>query len=137
LGRCISENRCSFFGARANLAKALLYTINGGVDEVSKKQIAPKFQPVTSEYLDYDEVMEKFYYMLNWFSILYVNTLNIIHYMNDKYFYERIEMALHDTEVMRTMATSISGFSIAVDSLSAHGQDTHGTTARCGWRRTG
>ncbi|MDR2602106.1 MAG: formate C-acetyltransferase [Spirochaetaceae bacterium] len=120
---CVSAMRIGkqmqFFGARANLAKALLYAINGGVDEVSKAQVAPKFTPITSEYLDYDDVMEKFDAMLNWFSTLYVNTLNIIHYMHDKYFYERIQMALHDTDIMRTMAAGISGFSIAVDSLSA------------------
>ncbi|MDR2398241.1 MAG: formate C-acetyltransferase [Spirochaetaceae bacterium] len=120
---CVSAMRIGkqmqFFGARANLAKALLYAINGGVDEISKVQVAPKFQRVTSEYLDYNDVMEKFDYMLNWFSTLYVNTLNVIHYMHDKYFYERIEMALHDTEIVRTMATGISGFSIAVDALSA------------------
>ncbi|MDR1232495.1 MAG: formate C-acetyltransferase [Spirochaetaceae bacterium] len=120
---CVSAMRIGkqmqFFGARANIAKALLYAINGGVDEVSKVQVAPKFQPVVSEYLEYDEVMDKFKTMLDWFSSLYVNTLNIIHYMHDKYFYERIQMALHDTDVMRTMATGISGFSIAVDSLSA------------------
>jgi formate C-acetyltransferase len=120
---CVSAMRIGkqmqFFGARANIAKALLYAINGGVDEVSKAQVAPKFQPVTSEYLEYDEVMDKFKTMLDWFCALYINTLNIIHYMHDKYFYERIEMALHDTDIMRTMATSISGFSIAVDSLSA------------------
>jgi formate C-acetyltransferase len=120
---CVSAMRIGkqmqFFGARANIAKALLYAINGGVDEISKVQVAPKFQPVTSEYLEYDEVMDKFKTMLDWFSSLYVNMLNIIHYMHDKYFYERIQMALHDTDIMRTMATGISGFSIAVDSLSA------------------
>ncbi|MDR1363744.1 MAG: formate C-acetyltransferase [Spirochaetaceae bacterium] len=120
---CVSAMRIGkqmqFFGARANIAKALLYAINGGVDELSKVQVAPKFQPVSTEYLDYDDVMDKFKTMLDWFAALYVNTLNVIHYMHDKYFYERIEMALHDTEIMRTMATGISGFSVAVDSLSA------------------
>ena len=120
---CVSAMRIGkqmqFFGARANLAKTLLYAINGGVDEKSKAQVGPKFQPITSEYLAYDEVMEKYDTMMDWITELYVNTLNIIHYMHDKYSYERIEMALQDTDILRTMATGIAGFSVAVDSLSA------------------
>ena len=120
---CVSAMRIGkqmqFFGARANLAKTLLYAINGGIDEKSKAQVGPKYQPITSEYLDYDEVMEKYNDMMEWICGLYLNTLNIIHYMHDKYSYERIEMALHDTEILRTMATGIAGFSVAVDSLSA------------------
>ncbi len=120
---CVSAMRIGkqmqFFGARANLAKTLLYAINGGIDEKSKAQVGPKYQPITSEYLDYDEVMEKYNDMMEWICSLYLNTLNIIHYMHDKYSYERIEMALHDTEILRTMATGIAGFSVAVDSLSA------------------
>ena len=120
---CVSAMRIGkqmqFFGARANVAKALLYAINGGVDEKSKAQVAPKYQPITSEYLDYDEVMEKYDVMLEWIAGLYLNTLNIIHFMHDKYSYERIEMALHDSDVMRTMATGIAGFSVAIDSLAA------------------
>ncbi len=108
-----------FFGARANLAKALLYAINGGLDEKLKIQVSPKFAPITSEYLEYDEVMERFDQVLEWLSELYVNTLNIIHYMHDKYAYERSEMALHDHEVYRYFATGIAGLSVAVDSLSA------------------
>ena len=120
---CVSAMRIGkqmqFFGARANLAKTLLYAINGGIDEKSKAQVGPKYQPITSEYLDYGEVMEKYNDMMEWICGLYLNTLNIIHYMHDKYSYERIEMALHDTEILRTMATGIAGFSVAVDSLSA------------------
>ena len=120
---CVSAMRIGkqmqFFGARANLAKTLLYAINGGIDEKSKAQVGPKYQPITSEYLDYDEVMAKYNDMMEWIGGLYLNTLNIIHYMHDKYSYERIEMALHDTEILRTMATGIAGFSVAVDSLSA------------------
>lgn len=120
---CVSAmeigKQMQFFGARANVAKALLYAINGGVDEKLKDQIGPKFQAITSEYLDYDEVMEKFDDMLEWLAGLYVNTLNIIHYMHDKYSYESIEMALHDVKIKRTMATGIAGFSVAIDSLSA------------------
>ncbi|MDE1548441.1 formate C-acetyltransferase [Jeotgalibaca caeni] len=120
---CVSAMRIGkqmqFFGARANLAKSLLYAINGGVDEVTKKQVGPKYQPITSEYLDYDEVMEKYNMMNEWLAGLYVNTLNVIHYMHDKYSYENLEMALHDTNVMRTMATGIAGYSVAIDSLSA------------------
>ena len=120
---CVSAMRIGkqmqFFGARANLAKTLLYAINGGIDEKSKAQVGPKYQPITSEYLDYEEVMAKYSDMMEWICGLYLNTLNIIHYMHDKYSYERIEMALHDTEILRTMATGIAGFSVAVDSLSA------------------
>lgn len=120
---CVSAMRIGkqmqFFGARANVAKALLYAINGGVDEKSKAQVAPKYQAISSEYLDYDEVMEKYEEMLEWLAGLYINTLNIIHYMHDKYSYERIEMALHDSTILRTMATGIAGFSVAIDSLSA------------------
>ena len=120
---CVSAMRIGkqmqFFCARANLAKTLLYAINGGIDEKSKAQVGPKYQPITSEYLDYDEVMAKYNDMMEWICGLYLNTLNIIHYMHDKYSYERIEMALHDTEILRTMATGIAGFSVAVDSLSA------------------
>ena len=120
---CVSAMRIGkqmqFFGARANLAKTLLYAINGGIDEKSKAQVGPKYQPITSEYLDYDEVMAKYNDMMEWICGLYLNTLNIIHYMHDKYSYERIEMALHDTEILRTMATGIAGFSVAVDSISA------------------
>ena len=120
---CVSAmsigKQMQFFGARANLAKALLYAINGGVDEISFAQVAPHYAPITSEYLDYEEVMEKFDTMMEWLAELYVNTLNIIHYMHDKYSYERIEMALHDKEVLRTMACGIAGLSVAADSLSA------------------
>ena len=108
-----------FFGARANLAKCLLYAINGGVDEKTGDQVAPKYQPITSEYLDYDEVIEKYDVMLDWLAHLYVGTLNMIHYMHDKYYYEAAEMALIDTNVRRTFATGIAGFSHVVDSLSA------------------
>lgn len=120
---CVSAMRIGkqmqFFGARANLAKSLLYAINGGVDEVSRKQVGPKYQPITSEYLDYDEVIEKFDMMNEWVAGMYINILNVIHYMHDKYSYEDLEMALHDTNVMRTMATGIAGFSVTIDSLSA------------------
>ena len=108
-----------FFGARANLAKCLLYAINGGVDEKTGDQVAPKYQPITSEYLDYNEVIEKYDVMLDWLAHLYVCTLNMIHYMHDKYYYEAAEMALIDTDVRRTFATGIAGFSHVVDSLSA------------------
>ncbi len=108
-----------FFGARANLAKCLLYAINGGVDEKTKEQVSPKFEAVTSEYLDYDEVMQKFDQMMDWLVELYVNTLNCIHYMHDKYCYEALEMALHDNKVHRFFATGIAGLSCAADSLSA------------------
>src|SRR5690625_309624 len=120
---CVSAmaigKQMQFFGARANLAKALLYAINGDVDEISLVQVGPAYAPITSEYLDYDEVMEKFDHMLDWLAGLYVNTLNIIHYMHDKYSYERIEMALHDRHVLRTMACGIAGLSVVADSLSA------------------
>ncbi|KYC62763.1 formate C-acetyltransferase [Heyndrickxia coagulans] len=120
---CVSAMRIGkqmqFFGARANLAKALLYAINGGVDERYKMQVAPPFQPITSEYLDYDEVMEKYDRMLDWLAGVYINALNIIHYMHDKYSYERLEMALHDRNVLRTMACGVAGLSVAADSLSA------------------
>ncbi|HJB01699.1 MAG TPA: formate C-acetyltransferase [Candidatus Mediterraneibacter merdavium] len=120
---CVSATQTGkeiqFFGARANLAKCLLYAINGGVDEKSKEQIAPLYRPITSEYLDYDEVMEKYDQMMEWLSKLYVDTLNMIHYMHDKYYYEAAEMALIDTNVRRTFATGIAGFSHVVDSLSA------------------
>ena len=120
---CVSAMRIGkqmqFFGARANLAKALLYAINGGKDEKSGKQIGPLFAPITSEYLDYDEVMEKFDQVMNWLSQLYINTLNIIHYMHDKYAYERIQMALHDKDVLRTSACGIAGLSVVADALSA------------------
>ncbi len=120
---CVSSMRVGkemqFFGARANLAKCLLYAINGGVDEISKKQVGPKFRPVTSEYLDYDEVMERYHDMMKWLARLYVNTLNVIHYMHDKYCYEKIQMALHDKYVKRYFATGIAGLSVVADSLSA------------------
>ena len=108
-----------FFGARANLAKCLLYAINGGVDEKTKQQVSPLYRPITSEYLDFDEIMEKYDQMMEWLSKLYVDTLNMIHYMHDKYYYEAAEMALIDTNVRRTFATGIAGFSHVVDSLSA------------------
>ena len=108
-----------FFGARANLAKALLYAINGGVDEKTKEQVSPPFRPISSEILDYQEVMEKYDVMLDWLAGIYMNVLNLIQYMHDKYFYEAAEMALIDTDVRRTFATGIAGFSHVVDSLSA------------------
>ena len=108
-----------FFGARANLAKCLLYAINGGVDEKTKEQVGPKYRPITSKYLDYDEVMEKYDEMMTWLAQTYVETLNMIHYMHDKYYYEASQMALIDTDVRRTFATGIAGFSHVVDSLSA------------------
>ena len=120
---CVSSMRIGkemqFFGARANLAKCLLYAINGGVDEINGHQIGPKYRPITSEYLDYDEVMEKYMDMMKWLAGVYVNALNIIHYMHDKYCYESLEMALHDKEVTRWFATGIAGFSVVADSLSA------------------
>ncbi|MBM4761956.1 formate C-acetyltransferase [Bacillus sp. B15-48] len=120
---CVSAMRIGkqmqFFGARANLAKALLYAINGGIDEKLKIQIGPTFRPITSDVLDFEEVMDRFDDMMEWLAGLYINALNIIHYMHDKYSYERIEMALHDTEVLRTMATGIAGLSVVADSLSA------------------
>ena len=108
-----------FFGARANLAKCLLYAINGGVDEISGKQVGPKYRPITSEYLDYDEVWDKYKDMMKWLAGVYVNALNVIHYMHDKYCYERMQMALHDKQVRRWFATGIAGFSVVADSLSA------------------
>ena len=120
---CVSSMRIGkemqFFGARANLAKCLLYAINGGIDEVSKKQVGPKFSPITSEYLDYDEVMDKYKDMMKWLAGVYVNALNIIHYMHDKYSYERLQMALHDKNITRWFATGIAGLSVVADSLSA------------------
>ncbi len=120
---CVSATQTGkeiqFFGARANLAKCLLYAINGGVDCKSKEQVGPAYQKITSEYLNYDEVMEKYDAMMEWLSKLYVDTLNMIHYMHDKYYYEAAEMALIDTDVRRTFATGIAGFSHVVDSLSA------------------
>ena len=120
---CVSATQTGkemqFFGARANLAKCLLYAINGGVDEKDGKQVGPAYKPITSEYLDYDEVIEKFDVMMDWLADLYVNTLNLIQYMHDKYYYEAAEMALIDTDVKRTFATGIAGFSHVVDSLSA------------------
>ena len=120
---CVSATQTGkemqFFGARANLAKCLLYAINGGVDEMNGHQVGPKYRPITSEYLDYDEVMEKYMDMMKWLAGVYVNALNIIHYMHDKYCYESLEMALHDKEVTRWFATGIAGFSVVADSLSA------------------
>ena len=120
---CVSATQTGkemqFFGARANLAKCLLYAINGGVDCKSKQQVGPSYKPIMSEYLDYDEVMEKYDVMMDWLVDLYVNTLNLIQYMHDKYYYEAAELALMDTELERTFATGIAGFSHAVDSLSA------------------
>ena len=120
---CVSSMRVGkemqFFGARANLAKCLLYAINGGVDEVSKKQVGPEFKAITSEYLDYDDVMKKYDAMMRWLAEVYVNTLNVIHYMHDKYCYEKIQMALHDKKVTRWFATGIAGLSVVADSLSA------------------
>ncbi|MBQ2992245.1 MAG: formate acetyltransferase, partial [Clostridia bacterium] len=120
---CVSSMRLGlemqFFGARANLAKCLLYAINGGVDEISHKQVGPQFTPIKAEYLDYDEVMEKFDAMMRWLAEVYVNTLNVIHYMHDKYSYERLQMALHDKDVTRWFATGIAGLSVVADSLSA------------------
>ena len=120
---CVSPmkigKQMQFFGARANLAKCLLYAINGGRDERSGVQVAPKFEPITSEYLDYDEVMEKYEQMMRWLAEVYVNALKIIHYMHDKYDYEAYEMALHDGDVQRIRATGIAGLSIVADSLAA------------------
>jgi formate C-acetyltransferase len=120
---CVSAMRIGkqmqFFGARANLAKALLYAINGGKDEKNGEQVGPIFAPITSEYLDYDEVMTKFDQTMDWLSELYINTLNVIHYMHDKYNYERLQMALHDISILRTEACGIAGLSVVADSLSA------------------
>ena len=120
---CVSATQTGkemqFFGARANLAKCLLYAINGGVDEKSHEQCGPNYAPITSEYLNYDEVLPKYVQMLDWLAGLYVNVLNLIQYMHDKYYYEEAEMALIDTDVRRTFATGIAGFSHVIDSLSA------------------
>jgi formate C-acetyltransferase len=120
---CVSATQTGkemqFFGARANLAKCLLYAINGGIDEKNKIQVGPAYAPITSEYLDYDEVMSKYDAMMDWLAGLYVNTLNLIQYMHDKYYYEALEMSLIDTDVRRTFATGIAGFSHVIDSLSA------------------
>lgn len=120
---CVSSMKVGkemqFFGARANLAKCLLYAINGGVDEITKKQVGPKYRPITSEYLNYDEVMDAYKDMMRWLARVYVNALNIIHFMHDKYCYERIQMALHDKKVTRWFATGIAGLSVVADSLSA------------------
>ena len=120
---CVSPmkigKQMQFFGARANLAKTLLYAVNGGRDEISGKQVTPKYAPITSEYLDYDEVMEKFDQMMDYVAKIYIKALNAIHYMHDKYSYEAIEMALHDKEIIRTMACGIAGLSVVADSLSA------------------
>ena len=120
---CVSAmkigKQMQFFGARANLAKALLYAINGGKDEISGKQVAPELEPITSEYLDYDEVIKKFDVMMDYLAKIYIKALNAIHYMHDKYSYEALEMALHDREILRTMACGIAGLSVVADSLSA------------------
>ena len=120
---CVSATQTGkemqFFGARANLAKCLMYAINGGIDAKTKAQVGPAYRPITSEYLDYDEVMQKYDAMMTWLASIYVHTLNLIHYMHDKYNYEAAEMALIDTNVRRTFATGIAGFSHVVDSLSA------------------
>lgn len=120
---CVSAmeigKQMQFFGARANLAKALLYSINGGVDEKLKIQVGPQYQPIKADVLDFEEVMQKFDQMMDWLAGLYINTLNVIHFMHDKYSYERIEMSLHDTKILRTMATGIAGLSVVADSLSA------------------
>ena len=120
---CVSPmkigKQMQFFGARANLAKTLLYAINGGVDEISKKQVAPKFAPITSEYLDFSEVVEKYEQMMDYVAKIYIKALNCIHYMHDKYSYEALEMALHDKDIYQTMACGIAGLSVAADSLSA------------------
>ncbi|NMA84492.1 MAG: formate acetyltransferase, partial [Epulopiscium sp.] len=120
---CVSAmklgKQMQFFGARANLAKALLYAINGGKDELTGEQIGPKFAPITGDYLDYDEVMERFDQILDWLSQLYINTLNTIHYMHDKYAYEKLQMALHDKDIIRTSACGIAGLSVVADSFSA------------------
>ena len=120
---CVSATQTGkemqFFGARANLAKCLLYAINGGVDAKTKQQVGPQYPPITAEYLDYDEVIQKYDKMMEWLAGIYVRTLNVIHYMHDKYYYEAAEMALIDTDVRRTFATGIAGFSHVVDSLAA------------------
>jgi formate C-acetyltransferase len=120
---CVSAmklgKQMQFFGARVNLAKALLYAINGGRDEMSGEQVAPPTPPITGDVLDYDEVFEKFDHVMEWLARTYVHAMNCIHYMHDKYFYERLEMALHDRDILRTMAFGIAGLSVVADSLSA------------------
>lgn len=120
---CVSSmkigKQMQFFGARANLAKTLLYAINGGIDEVTKKQVTPKYAPITSDYLNYDEVMEKYDQMMEYVAKIYIKALNAIHYMHDKYSYEALEMALHDKDIIQTMACGVAGLSVAADSLSA------------------
>ena len=120
---CVSAMRIGkqmqFFGARTNLAKALLYCINGGKDEITGQQVGPEMALVTSEYLDYEEVTRKFDQICRWLSRLYINTLNVIHYMHDKYCYERLQMALHDEDVFRTAACGIAGLSVVADAFSA------------------
>src|SRR5437868_11490893 len=108
-----------FFGARANLAKCLLYAINGGRDEISGKQVAPAFAPVEGDYLEFEDVLDRFDKMMEWLAATYVTAMNVIHYMHDKYAYERVEMALHDYAPLRTMAFGIAGMSVVTDSLSA------------------
>lgn len=116
---CVSAMRVGkqmqFFGARVNLAKALLYAINGGRDEVSGEQVAPMFAPITADTLKWEEVLPRFEQMMAWLAKVYVNTLNVIHYMHDKYCYERLEMALHDRDVFRTMACGVAGLSVVAD----------------------
>mgnify|MGYP002522176066 CR=1 FL=1 len=120
---CVSSmvigKEMQFFGARANLAKCLLYALNGGIEEKTKKQVGPKYRPYDGDVLDYDKVMELFIDMVEWQADVYVNTLNVIHYMHDKYCYERAQMALHDRDVLRYFATGIAGLSVVADSLSA------------------
>src|ERR1700739_2858162 len=120
---CVSAMRLGkqmqFFGARVNFAKALLYAINGGRDEVSGDQVAPRTMPVVGDFLDYDDVMAKFDTVMEWLAKTYVHAMNCIHYMHDKYFYERLEMALHDRDILRTMAFGIAGLSVVADSLAA------------------
>ena len=120
---CVSPMRIGkqmqFFGARANLAKTLLYAINGGIDEVTGQQVTPLFEPITSEYLDYEEVMTKYEQMMDYVAKIYIKALNAIHYMHDKYCYEALEMALHDRDILQTMACGVAGLSVAADSLSA------------------
>ena len=120
---CVSSmvvgKQMQFFGARANLAKCLLYAMNGGVDEVTKKQVGPRYRKVEGDVLDFDDVMQKYTDMMEWLAEVYVNTLNVIHYMHDKYCYERAQMALHDRDVFRYFATGVAGLSVVADSLSA------------------
>ena len=120
---CVSPMRIGkqmqFFGARANLAKTLLYAINGGIDEVTGQQVTPLFEPITSEYLDYEEVITKYEQMMDYVAKIYIKALNAIHYMHDKYCYESLEMALHDRDILQTMACGVAGLSVAADSLSA------------------